>query len=417
MSEPRDVEGDEPTEVADAPPEIPHHGRDERWRLVLGGPAEGPLGGCQSAAARGMDAALAALYDADEGPPERGRARRARLGGSAPKVARWLGDIRGYFPQTVVRVMQEDALERLGLQQMLLEPELLEAVEPDVHLVATLLTLSKMMRSEARAAARGLVRRLVDDIERRLRSRLEQAVRGALNRATRGKRPRSTAEIDWHRTIRKNLRHYQREQKTLVVETLVGYARRRSALKDVILCIDQSGSMAASVVYAGIFGAVLASLEALTTRVVVFDTEVVDLTDVSPDPVDLLFGTQLGGGTDIGRALTYCQQLVTRPRDTVLVLVSDLYEGGDRGALVRRAAELVHAGVTVVALLALSDDGTPSFDHEIARQLAALGIPAFGCTPDRFPDLMAAALGREDLALWAARNDLVTAAPTGPAGL
>ena len=232
--------------------------------------------------------------------------RRGGLGGSAPNVARWLGDIRTYFPTSVVRVMQQDALERLDLRQMLLEPELLEAVEPDVHLVADAARCVSVMPDKTKETARLVVRRVVEELERRLANPLRQAVLGSLNRASRNRRPRHN-EIDWHRTIRANLKHYQPDYRTIIPETRIGYGRKRTSLRDIILCVDQSGSMATSVVYAGIFGAVLASLPAVRTHVVVFDTAVVDLTAELHDPVELLFGIQLGGGTDINQALGYCQ--------------------------------------------------------------------------------------------------------------
>jgi Mg-chelatase subunit ChlD len=371
--------------------------RLRRWRLVLGAEADAPLGVTLSAEAQAMDRALAALYGDAADEPE----RRAGLGASSPGVARWLGDIRTYFPAAVVRVMQRDAFDRLGLRRMLLEPELLAAVEPDVHLVATLLSLGGVLPARTRETARVVVRRVVDDLERRLASPLRQAVTGALNRATRTRRPRA-ADIDWHRTIRANLRHYQPEQRTIVPESLVGHTRRQSTLRDVILLVDQSGSMASSVVYSGVLGAVLASLRAVRTRMVAFDTAVVDLSEHLTDPVELLFGVQLGGGTDIHRALGYAQGLVRAPQDTILVLISDLYEGGDRAGMLERAAALVGAGVQVIALLALSDAGAPSYDARTAGAFAALGIPCFACTPDAFPALMAAAIQRADVAAWAA---------------
>jgi uncharacterized protein with von Willebrand factor type A (vWA) domain len=189
---------------------------------------------------------------------------------------------------------------------------------------------------------------------------------------------------------------------------LLGHARRsRQTQRHIILCIDQSGSMAESVVFSSVFGAVLASLRSVRTRLVVFDTEVVDLTDEIEDPVDVLFGVQLGGGTDINRALAYCESLVERPADTVLVLISDLFEGGIAEEMLRRSASLADSGVTMVALLALSDSGRPAYDAEHAAALAGIGIPAFACTPDLFPDLMAAAIERRDISAWAASNDLV----------
>jgi hypothetical protein len=390
--------------------EIGEKERLKRWRLVLGGDAQEGIGLQLAGQDAGMDGVLAALYGAGGESAPDGR-RSAGLGGSSPNVARWLGDIRTYFPTSAVRVMQQDALERLNLTQMLLEPEMLETVEPDVHLVANLLSLSRVIPSKTKDTARLVVRRVVDELERKLANPLLQAVRGSLNRAMRTNRPRAN-ELDWDRTIRANLKNYLPERKTIIAEKLVGYGHKRSSLRDIVLCVDQSGSMATSVVYSSIFGAVLASLRAISTRMVVFDTAVVDLTDDLQDPVDLLFGTQLGGGTDINRALAYCQQVITSPNKTILVLITDLYEGGNNKEMLRRAAEIVGSGVQMVCLLALSDDGTPSYDSHNAAALAGMGVPSFACTPDLFPDLMAAAIQRRDLGLWAARNDIVTARAT-----
>ncbi|WP_299532466.1 VWA domain-containing protein [uncultured Streptomyces sp.] len=459
-----------------------------------------------------MDAALTALYGgvkSDGGKRNDGRGkgdRTAGLGASAPSVARWLGDIRTYFPTSVVRIMQRDAMDRLGLGALLLEPELLEAVEADVHLVGTLLSLNKAMPETTRETARTVVRKVVEDLERRLASRTRATLTGALDRSARTSRPRHR-DIDWDRTIRANLKNYvtlppraQEAQEapsppdhadahdhaethdhaqtadhmqppehtetperptpldraeppdhagppghaepperagnpgtpsapdaprprtaprphtalqahtalhprtapagTVVPERLVGHGRAAAAVrKEVILCVDQSGSMAASVVHASVFGAVLGSMRTLDTRLVVFDTAVVDLTDELDDPVDVLFGVQLGGGTDIARALAYCQSRITRPADTVLVLISDLYEGGVRDRMIERVAAMKASGVQCVVLLALSDDGEPAYDREHAAALAALGVPAFACTPDRFPEVMAAALEKRPLPL------------------
>lgn len=384
--------------------------RLRRWRLVLGGEAEGNSGGAGNGEGigislsgddAGMDGVLEALYDADKS--------NVGMGGSAPKVNRWLGDIRKYFPSPVVRVMQKDAFERLNLTQMLLEPEMLEQVDPDVHLITTLLSLNKVIPEKTKDTARKVVRKVVEELERRLAHQMVQAVKGGLNRAIRTYRPRAN-EIDWDRTIRANLKNYLPERRTIIAERLVGHGRKskRSSLRDIVLCVDQSGSMATSVVYSGIFGAVLASMRAITTHMVVYDTAVVDLTSDLQDPVDLLFGTQLGGGNDTPRALAYCQQIITRPNETILVLISDLYEGALSEQMLRRAAELVDSGVQMICLLALDDRGTPSFDHQNAAKMALLGIPVFACTPDLFPDMMAAAIQRQDLNQWAARNDIVT---------
>ncbi|UBU10520.1 VWA domain-containing protein [Nonomuraea gerenzanensis] len=375
--------------------------RLRRWRLVLGGgSADGTGCGLEGVDAR-MDAALAAVYD-EGGDGDR---RQGGLGASAPRVARWLGDIRTYFPSTVVQVMQKDAIEKLNLTRLLLEPEMLEAVEPDVHLAGTLLALNKVMPDQARESARALVRHVVRELERRLAQKTRAAVSGALDRSARTHRPKRVADIDWDRTIRVNLKNYLPDRNTVVPSRLVGYARRqRSVQREVLLCVDQSGSMAASVVYSSVFAAVLASMRSLRTSLVVFDTAVVDLTDQLHDPVEVLFGTQLGGGTDINRAVAYCQGLITRPTDSIFVLISDLYEGGIRQEMLRRVASMTQAGVQVIVLLALSDEGAPFYDHENAAALAAMGVPAFACTPDAFPDLMAAAIERRDVAQWAERH-------------
>lgn len=371
-----------------------------RWRLILGSDAEASCGGGLDAAEIRMDKALAALYD----NPGEGGSRRGGLGASAPKVSAWLGDIREYFPQSVVQIMQKDAVERLNLTALLTEKEMLENITPDVHLVATLMSLSRVIPEKNKALARQIVQKVVDELMQKLQTPTQQAVQGALNRSIRTRNPRHN-EIDWHRTIQKNLKNYQPEYQSIIPEVRIGYGRKRKrAVRDLILCLDQSGSMGTSVIYSGIFGAVLASLPTLQTRMVVFDTAVVDLSEQISDPVDLLFGVQLGGGTDIDRALAYCQSLITRPADTTLVLVTDLEEGGNAQRMRQRMAELVASGVQFIVLLALNDDGAPFYDKSHAEYLASLGVPAFACTPDQFPNLMAAALNKQDLSLWVAEN-------------
>lgn len=368
-----------------------------KWRLILGGHNNDGTGFPLDAQDLGMDKTLEALYDSN---------KQGGLGPSSPNVSRWLGDIRTFFPTSVVQVMQQDALKRLNLTQMLFEKETLENIAPDVQLVATLMTLSKVIPAKTKDTARQVVRKVVDELMKKLAQPTQQAIVGSLNRSTRNRRPRHN-EINWHTTILKNLKHYQPEYKTVIPEIRIGYGRKRQSLKDIVLCIDQSGSMGSSVVYSGIFGAVMASIPAVRTRMVVFDTAVVDLTEELTDPVELLFGVQLGGGTDIHLALGYCQQIITRPLDTVMVLVTDLYEGGDLSGMRKRATELVASGVQLIVLLALNDDGAPGYDHGNAQFLSNLGVPVFACTPDKFPDLMAAALSKQDVGQWAAKEDLV----------
>lgn len=366
----------------------------KRWRLILGGNEADGTGITLTPEEQRIDQSLEAVYDSD---------RRGGLGSSAPKVSRWLGDIREFFPQTVVQVIQRDAIKRLNITSLLTEKEMLETVVPDVHLVATLMSLSRVIPEKNKEMARQVVRKVVDELLRKFSAPTQQAVTGALNRSARRRNPRYN-EIDWKTTITKNLKNYQPEYKTIIPEVRIGYGRKRKAMKDIILCLDQSGSMGTSVIYSGIFGSVLASIPAVNTRMVVFDTAVVDLTDDLQDPVDLLFGVQLGGGTDIARALTYCQGVITRPQDTVLVLVTDLYEGGDPREMRKKFVSLVNSGVQLIVLPALNDDGAPSYDKNHAEFLANIGVPTFACTPDKFPDLMAAALSKQDIGMWVSQN-------------
>jgi Mg-chelatase subunit ChlD len=390
--------------MSDTPSPVPFADlaeRRRRWRLALGGDDAAGL----SDRDQRIDRALSALYEGAGGKPA---GRRGGLGGSAPKVARWLGDIREFFPTPVVQVIQRDAFERLNLKAMMLEPEFLATLEADVHLVADLISLGAAIPAKTRDTARQVIRKVVDELMARLARTTTETIRGAVLRGKRTRRPRFSA-IDWPRTIRANLRHWQEEYRTIVPEQLIGHAhqsRTRAELDQVILCVDQSGSMATSVVYSSIFAAVMASLPVIETRLVCFDTAIVDLSEKLADPVEVLFGVQLGGGTDINAALAYCQSLVTRPASTHLVLITDLFEGGNAQEMLERAASLVMSGVNLIVLLALSDDGRPGYDTSHAQKIAAMGCPVFACTPDQFPDLMAAALKRSDLGQWAASRDI-----------
>ncbi|RAI01658.1 hypothetical protein DLJ53_09595 [Acuticoccus sediminis] len=380
--------------------------RERRWKLALGGDDEG-----LDAPDVRLSRALTALYNPDDEGARRGGLKR-----SAPSVARWLGDIREFFPASVVQVVQKDAFERMGLKEMLLQPEFLQAVEADVNLVADLMSLRGVMPEKTRDTARQVIAKVVAELMERLERRTAEALRGAVDRSRRTTRPRF-ADIDWPRTIRANLAQYQPAYGTVVPERLVGFMRRQRRIVDldeVILCVDQSGSMAASVVYASIFAAVMASLPVVSTRLVCFDTSVLDLTDDLADPVEVLFGVQLGGGTDINQAVAYCEERIERPAKAHLVMITDLHEGGDSLSLVARIRRLKSIGVNVIVLLALSDQGRPAYDARLAGIVAGYGIPVFACTPDQFPSLMAAALRREDVLAWAAGEDIKAVRPEDP---
>jgi hypothetical protein len=376
----------------------------KRWRLVLGQAAEPQLNsrsGGESLLTQEemlMDDALSAIYD------QGGGVGLGQTGGYP--LTKWLGDVRSFFPEDVVSVIQGDAIEKKGLTQLLFEPETLRNVKPSIEMVATLMTLKGKIPERTKDTARELVRAVVEEIKLRLENQVEQAVRGAINRRKRTTLPSGASSIDWKYTIQRNLKNYNAERKIIIPERFYFFdQKRKNGQWNIILDIDQSGSMASSVIYASIIGSIFASIPALETHVVAFDTEVVDLSEkCKDDPVDMLFGIQLGGGTDINKSLAYCEHFITDPAKTIFILISDLYEGGNQAGMLRRMKEMKESGVQVIALLALSDKGIPSYDENNARRLASMGIPCFGCTPERLPELLEEALSGKDLGKWASKS-------------
>ncbi|MHA7966175.1 VWA domain-containing protein [Paenibacillus sp. CAU 1782] len=383
-----------------------------RWRLVLGKEAESKLmelgGGssCLSPEEIIMDEALAAIYDNTSGGTEGGGSAGGRGGNgpSAPRLAKWLGDVRSLFPEEVVSIIQADAMERKGWKQLLFEPELLASVKPDIGMVGTLLSLKGKIPEKTKDTARQLVQAVVEELQKRLENDLRRAVTGALNRRRHSPLPSLTG-IDWGRTIRRNLKNYDSERRQIIPEKMYYFDRaKRNKEWTIIVDIDQSGSMADSVIWASVVASIFASMPALDTRVVAFDTQVVDLTEqCQNDPVDMLFGIQLGGGTDINKSVQYCEQFITEPKKTMLILISDLCEGGNQAGLIRRMRELREAGVQTMCLLALSDQGQPYYDERVAKQFARDGTPSFACTPGMLPALVEGALKGDDLSALSAR--------------
>lgn len=371
-----------------------------RWRLILGqdSRALGNVGLNEQESL--MDAALAAIYDDTSGAGNAG-GKGAGLGNSALKLAKWLTDVRTFFPQDVVSVIQSDAIERKGLTKLLFEPETLKNVKPDISMVGTLMALKGQIPEKSKESARQLVREVVNEIMKQLEQDLRRAVTGALNKKQHTPIP-NFSSTDWKRTINRNLKNYDRESKRLIPEKFYFFERSQKQKSwTVILDIDQSGSMADSIIYSSVMGSIFASMPALDTHVVAFDTEVTDLTELCRnDPVDMLFGVQLGGGTDINKSVSYCQELITNPRKTMFILISDLYEGGVRKGLLRRLSEMHEEGVKVITLLALSDAGKPDYDVNLGKEISKLGIACFACTPDRLPDLVAAAIKGSDLTVF-----------------
>ncbi len=366
-----------------------------RWRLILGAETEESFSGMGGAPLSQeellMDSALGALYGGPgEGFGESGRG--AGKGPSSPVISKWLGDLRSLFDPETVAVVQNDAIERKGLKQLLLEPELLETLEPDLNLASTLLMLKDQIPKKSKEAARAFIRKIVEEINRLLENDMRRAVTAALNRRAHSPLP-SAAALDFPYTIRRNLKNYNKELGAILPERVWFFDRASRVNRwHVILDIDQSGSMGQSILYSSVMACVLASMSAVRTSVVAFDTQIMDLTPLCADPVDLLFGFQMGGGTDIAKSIAYCQELVESPGKTLFFLISDLDEGGNRAALLRRLEELKSSGVTVVVLLAIADGGKPYYDAQTAQRVAAMDIPCFACAPEKLPELLERAL-------------------------
>lgn len=341
-----------------------------------------------------MDSALSQIYGNDSGANMTGTAGK---GASSPKLTKWLGDLRSLFASAEIKVIQNDAIERKGLKQLLFEPEMLNGLEPDISTASLLLMLKDQIPAKSKDNARQYIAKIVEDINRRLSDDIKRSVTAAMNRREHSPIPSASA-LDYKLTIRRNLKNYDPGLKTILPEKFYFFERvSRSASRTVILDIDQSGSMGESAIYSSVMGCILASISSVKTHVVAFDTAVTDLTEMCSDPVDLLYGIQLGGGTDIEKSVAYCTELITEPEKTTMFLVTDLYEGGNRNGLIRRLGELKESGVNVIVLLAISDSGKPMFDESIAEKIAAFDIPCFACPPEKLPEMLEAALKKRSL--------------------
>ena len=335
-----------------------------------------------------IDQSLSKLY---QGEKEGSLTRSRNLS------SKWFANIRSLFPKAVVRVVQKDAIEKFGIKKLLSQPDFLNEVEPDIGLVASILSVKDALTPDALASARILVKRLSTMLEQRLKFKILDRLAGRRDPKERTSNPRPI-EIDWDLTIRHNLKHYQPDLRTIIPQVMIGRPRRHRALKRVILLVDQSASMTQSFIYAAILGSVMASIRSLKTHLVIFDTEVVDLTHHLDDPVELLMQAQLGGGTNIQRAMQYAGQLQQGDLETVVVLISDLFEGAPEDLLINKTQYLLSRGARVIVILALDDEGLPTYDRQMATRLAALQVPAFAAAPEIFPEIMSAALNGDDLA-------------------
>jgi Mg-chelatase subunit ChlD len=368
----------------------------ERWRLVLGAPAAklGPLG----ADGLARDAALDWLYGRD-GELEKRDVRRSqgRAGGDGPSALTtvdWLNDINRLFPRETVERLQRDAIERYEITDIVTDPAVLERIEPNPALLKAVLQTKHLMNPEVLRLARRIVEAVVRDLMARMATEVRAAFTGT--RARRPSRWKQARDFDMRRTIRANLGHYRPDERRLYIETPHFFSRTRKHVEQwqVILLVDQSGSMVDSVIHSAVTAACLWGLPGVRTHLVAFDTDVVDLTSEVDDPVELLMKVQLGGGTDIGRAVRYGAGLIDQPRRAIVVLITDFYEGGSPALLIRTVRELVEQGTKVLGLAALDQDANPSYDRETAQQLADVGASVGAMTPGELAAFVAEQVGR-----------------------
>lgn len=361
----------------------------DRWRLVLGRYSRKRLeSGCvecgSGGAADRLDQTLEYLYgreyESRDARPEP-ELRPGSLDDSQPTLVGWLSDVRELFPRETVEVVERHALERYGLVELVTDPETLERLEPSEQLLKTLLALRGHLGADVLEVARRIIRQVVEELRRRLEMDVRQAMSGRLSQH-RHSPVAIAANFDAAGTIRRNLKNYDPESRRIVLGDLLFFERNTRRLPwDVIICVDQSGSMAGSVIHSAVTAGILSGLPAFRVRLVVFDTSVVDLTDEVEDPVEVLMRVQLGGGTDIAQALRYCAQLVENPDRTVLVLVTDFCEGGPPGDLVRVVTSLAESRVRLLGLAALDGEAHPFYDRAMAQRLADRGMEIAALTP------------------------------------
>lgn len=361
-----------------------------RWRLVLGRYAERSLpGDGLSEAERRADRALDYLYarEMERRGLRRDRRRQGGTGSLDPSQLTplgWLAELRDLFPRSVCETVQGHAIDNLGMQDLLSDPAVLDALEPNKDLLKSLIAFKGSANPAVREKIREVTRKVVEDIVRRLRPRVEAALAGRPNRFRRS-HAKSMQTFDWRATIRDNLRNWDAERKAIIADRLRFHGRSRRKLPwTIILCVDQSGSMLSSTIYAAVMASILTALPSVEVRLVVFDTAIVDLSSEAHDPVEVLMSVQLGGGTDIASAMEYCEGLVTQPTRTVFVLVSDFEEGGSVPRMLAAARRMASARVTLLGLGALGEDAAPVYDRRMAERLAGCGMKVAALTPEHF---------------------------------
>ena len=360
----------------------------ERWRLMLGEAAESSCGSL-SEQAMAADAALEWLYGRDADRAERNE-RSAGLGASSLSTPDWINSIHTLFPKEVIERLEQDAVERYGIDEVVTNLEVLERIEPSESLLRAVLHTKHLMNPEVLAAARKLVAEVVRRIMEKLQTEVRQAFSGTRDRRRRS-RMKIASNFDFKKTVADNLHRWHPERRRLYVEqpVFISRSQRHTEAWDIVLLIDQSGSMVDSVIHSAVMAACLWNLPGMRTRLIAFDTAVVDLTADVSDPVELLMKVQLGGGTDIAKAVTYAQGIISNPARSVVVLVSDFYEGASEHELVRRVKALVESGSKVLGLAALDSKADPAYDRAMAERLVTVGAEVGAMTPGQLATWLA----------------------------
>lgn len=363
-----------------------------RWRLALGRYAERSLSGDDlSKAEQRADRALDYLYAREMERRGMRRDRRPAGSGGSMDPSRltplgWLGELRELFPQSVCETVQAHAIDNLGMSELLSDPKVLDALEPNKDLLKSLIAFKGSANPAVRDKIREVTRKVVEDIVRKLRPQVEAALAGRPNRFRRSQL-KSMQNFDWRATIRDNLKNWDAERKVIIADRLRFHGRSRRRLPwTIILCVDQSGSMLSSTIYAAVMASILTALPSVEVKLIVFDTSIVDLSSEAHDAVEVLMSVQLGGGTDIASAMEYCEGLVTQPSRTIFVLISDFEEGGSVARMLAATRRMASARVTLLGLGALSNDAAPVYDRRMAERLSGNGMAIAALTPDRFAE-------------------------------
>lgn len=361
-----------------------------RWRLVLGKYASQQISySTDDVQLMEMEQVLDYLYSREYGEEQEIRKERSGgSGGSQLTVPSWLSKMKKLFPKQTVEIMERHALEKYKMTELLTDPEVLRRLEPNKELLKTILQLKHMMKGEVLVLAREIVKKVAEELTRKLESDLQKSLFGRINRSV-GSPVKTMRNLDMKKTIRMNLKNYDTEKQQLVLKQVYFYSRMKKYNQwRVIICVDESGSMLDSVIHSAVMAGIFAKLPMLDTKLVIFDTNVVDLSGYVNDPVETLMSIQLGGGTNIAGALSYCESLIENPHKTMVVLISDLYEGGGYQNLYRVSKGIIESGAKLIALTALDMEANPSYDRNAAATLAGMGASVGAMTPEELAEFV-----------------------------